>query len=134
MALGRTEVKKVILSPFYSGIDQIGGQDVKYYKSDDVHSKLYCLTEGGKSTLWIGSANCTVSGLRRNYECMVGVHYDEDITEPLEAWLREKKISPIEALSVLQTKEERGSVEQLIATHTFRLAIRKVKAHYTLTL
>lgn len=85
MKLDDLSYEKIIVSPFYTQNPTIG--NATFYNGDKLHSKLFYITKGNEHNLWIGSANCTFSGLQNSCEAMVKVSFEEDITTELKEWI-----------------------------------------------
>lgn len=112
MHLEEEQYEKVILSPFYTGLERI--KNATYYTVPDkestmngrnnvLHSKLFCVAKHqsdhneescGGVDLWVGSANCTRTGLDMNDECMVALTFEMSDTKSFisefRKWLEDK--------------------------------------------
>jgi hypothetical protein len=115
------------VSPGFSRyMDFVESDKTTLYFSEDSHAKMYYLErEAGHNELWIGSANCTHTGLgyspNKNSECMVKLVYkDEELSaETFGKWLKsnnfddyqgeKKKCAP-----EYEDKDEEKALDELI--------------------
>ena len=111
----------IVLSPFFSGVKNRKLQNLgnaKYYMGDKLHSKIFCVTTDDKSSLWVGSANCTVNGLNNNYECMVALKFNRNIQAEFENWLQGKGFTSVDAPTEVEASNDK-SIEKIVREGEF---------------
>lgn len=133
MQLNDKNFKKIIVSPFYTQEPKI--ENATFYNGKKLHSKLFYITKGNEHNLWIGSANCTFSGLKNSYEAMVKVSFEKDITEDLKKWITEKKLKEfdIQKAPSANSLKTTNPVEEIVKNCTFKLSCAKEQGNYNLT-
>lgn len=124
MCLDKDAYPKIILSPYYSGTDEIN--NASFYRGENVHSKLFCVKHEDKTKLWIGSANCTINGLNNNYECMTCLTFNEDISEKFEKWLKDNSFKKIAGEPERTPSSLEMSQVEIVLEHcNFKCSIKK---------
>lgn len=127
MKLDDENYEKIIISPFYSGLDKLKEADI--YTSENIHCKMFYVTNKKRNEyiLWIGSANCTTNGLRNNYEAMVAIHVQQEFDTKFKEWIEGfQKLDKNEKDNI---ESSRAEIEYLINNYNIKAEIEDANIH-----